>query len=127
MNCAMPCARWPLRVIGPDRIGLEAALLPDHAGKKLDRQVLRFRRRFNHQAHRLAGAGVAGILVLGVGDRKFFDARMDHPYVGGSRRVLRDRRSARPASAAAAARAPFADRISVRNAMSIIPVHLGPV
>ncbi len=80
----------------PHRIGLKAAFLPDHAGKELDRQVVRPRRRLDHQAHRLAGAGVAGILAFDVGDREFFDARMDHPRVGGSRCILRDRQGARP-------------------------------
>ena len=32
MNCAMPWARWPLRVTGPTASG-KAAFLPDHAGE----------------------------------------------------------------------------------------------
>ena len=43
---------------GTDRIGLEAALLPDHAREELQRQAGRLRRGFDHQAHRFAGASV---------------------------------------------------------------------
>ena len=42
-----------------DRVGPEAALLPDHAREELQRQVRLPRRGFDHQAHRLAGVGLA--------------------------------------------------------------------
>ena len=73
MNCAMPCAREPLRVIGPDRVGLEAALLPDHAGEEFERQAVRPRGEFDHQAHRLARIGRAGRrLLVRYGRRRLF-------------------------------------------------------
>src|SRR5262249_49804504 len=39
--------------------GLEAALLPDHAREELERQVLRARRRFDHEAEGFAHIDVA--------------------------------------------------------------------
>jgi hypothetical protein len=40
------------------RIRLKPAFLPDHAREKFQRQAMRGRRRFDHQAHRFAGRGV---------------------------------------------------------------------
>ena len=59
-----------------DRVGLKAAFLPDHAGEKLQRQVGRPRRRFDHQAHRLARIAFARCFRRFLQrDRQFLDAR----------------------------------------------------
>src|SRR5262249_24764979 len=42
-----------------DDVGLEAALLPDHASEELERQVLRPRRRLDHEAEGFAHIDVA--------------------------------------------------------------------
>ena len=60
-----------------DRIGLEPALLPDQAGKEFQRQAVRPRRPFDHQADRLGGADVGGGLQRGLRDGELFDARND--------------------------------------------------
>ena len=72
-----------------DGVGLKAAFLPDHAGEKLQRQIVRPRRRFDHQAHRLAGVGFPprgrGVLrpaLVIQRDREFFDARPRDPAAG---------------------------------------------
>src|SRR6185369_5674114 len=49
----------PLRALAaarhwPDRVGAEAALLPDYAGEEFERQARGSRGRLDHQAHRLA-------------------------------------------------------------------------
>jgi hypothetical protein len=59
--------RNPLRAVAaarhrPHRIGLKAALLPDHARKELQRQVRFLCRRLDHQAHRLARIALAHII-----------------------------------------------------------------
>jgi hypothetical protein len=69
-------------------IGLKATFLPDHAGEKLKRQAVRPCRRFDHQAHRFAGVGLAAIvrgLLRDPGDREFFDTRLRNLAICRSR------------------------------------------
>jgi hypothetical protein len=47
---AAACAR-------PDCVRLKAAFLPDHAREEFERQIVSARRRFDHQAHRVAQVG----------------------------------------------------------------------
>ena len=43
-----------------DHAGLEPALLPDHPREEFERQVVRARRRLDHQAHGFAQIGIRG-------------------------------------------------------------------
>ena len=78
-----------------DGVRLKAAFLPDHTREKFQRQALRPRRGFDHQAHRLAGVafacGVGGFL------RRYcqlFDAGSYEAWrVVGARRRKQEERS----------------------------------
>ena len=77
----------------PDRVGLEPALLPDHAGDEFKWQSVGGGCRFEDQAHRVGqSAGLCGIACLRLRCSKLVSTLRLSSFGSGGRRGLLDRR-----------------------------------